>query len=115
MSLPPLPNPEDEVIHIHSVIRGRLDPLSRYQITKKLNDGELSIEDKFWYNGMSDWEQLGTQPALKVPLQPMATPPAPIREDDRLDAIFGQLIKDSWQYHYDYEFAFFTYNKPYLV
>ncbi|MEL6346555.1 MAG: DUF4339 domain-containing protein [Myxococcota bacterium] len=81
MSLPDLPAPEQPAIHVHSKARGRLDPLSRVDITQQLGDRALSQEDLFWFNGMEGWKRLGDHPEL-LWFQAPAPAPAPAVQDE---------------------------------
>ena len=115
MSLPNLPEP-DVLIHVHSAETGRTE-LSRRQIRDQLAAGALVGTDLFWFSGMERWLPLAEHPALTdiVDAAPAAAPAPepPARDahresaltDDALDAVFGELVQQSWQYHSDQSFA----------
>ena len=125
MSLPDLPGP-DVLIHVHSSGEGRTE-LYRRQIRDRLAEGTLRGADLFWFSGMESWQPLEQHPGFTELVDsapaPEPTPePAPEptiassppardahREsnlsDDELDAVFGTLIEQSWQYHSDQSFA----------
>ncbi len=118
MSLPELPEP-DVRIHVHSAL-GRQE-LSRREIRDMLADSRLTDADLLWFSGMEGWQAIGSHPALidipEVPRpEPEVAQPEPevaqradYREsdlsDDELDAVFGELIRESWAYHSDHSFA----------
>ena len=127
MSLPDLPG-LDVLIHVHSSGEGRTE-LSRRQIRERLAQGTLDGAALFWFSGMETWQPLDQHPELTdtVAATPAPEPapehapehapepaiPPPARDahresglsDDELDAVFGTLIEQSWQYHSDQSFA----------
>ena len=115
MSLPDLPAP-DVRIHVHSAREGKLE-LSRKEIAAQLAAGDLSAADLFWFSGMERWQPIGDHPSLTTLPAPAPAPEPAARpavrdahresdlSDDELDAVFGALIQESWQYHSDHSFA----------
>jgi len=131
MSKSELPAPDAAAIHVHTP-GGTLDPMSRLDLKAKVDAGEVSTADQFWFAGMGDWVPAETKPeaeatpaaetkpeaeatpAAEVPAEKAApTPeaaetsagPAAETEDDRLDAVFGDLVQASWDYFGDHDFA----------
>lgn len=108
-TLPSLPAPDAEVVHVHTD-GGGVGPLSRRAIQAKLAAGELKRDDNFWYDGMGGWVPLSSHPELLQGLEEagMASPAAPQpgeTADDRLDRVFGQLVQASWDYYEDHAYA----------
>lgn len=109
MPLPDFPTADQEVIHVHHN-GANLGPFAGAKLTAMLDAGELSLEDPFWYPGMSDWIKLKQYPQLidhfRAAQKPTAAPPpVPQSRDDQLDAVFGKLIDKSWAYLDEYNFA----------
>lgn len=82
MGLPRLPGPNEGVIHVHSHANGQIGPLSRLELKKKLDLGELPATANVWFDGMSGWEPLETHRAalldgLGEPVRPQAASAAP--------------------------------------
>ncbi len=106
-SLPPLPSPDAEAVHVHSAA-GSLGPFSRRALKSKVSGGEINSADVFWFDGMTDWLRIGDHPALlaglDVPAVP-ATSSSNESDDDRMDKVFGGLVKESWRYFNNHAFA----------
>lgn len=121
MGLPELPGADKVAVHVHANEQ-TIGPLSRRQLKAKLDAGEIAGDDTFWFDGMADWAEIAQFPDL-VDVPEAASPaPAPAaaggapgygadgkadspEEDDALDAVFGELVKRSWEYHEDHRFS----------
>jgi hypothetical protein len=79
-TLPPLPDPGDEKIHVITDA-GKQGPLSRQALKFQVGMGSISKTHRFWYTGMDEWEIIGEHPALLdldvVGAVPEASPSAP--------------------------------------
>lgn len=112
MSTPDLPGPDSVVVHVHGA-GGQTGPFSRRQLKLRVDSGETKPSDHYWFDGMDDWIAIKTTPALlELPEEEVAPAPTPaatsdsgLSEDDRLDGVFGSLVKKSWEYHADHAFA----------
>jgi hypothetical protein len=122
MALPRLPDPDEEVLHVHTAA-GQHGPLSRRALTAKLAAGELSDEGHLWMKGMDAWDAIGDHrealaagldaaPVARAPAAPAAERVAPpssqravVLGDDELDAVFVGLVKDSWSWLSQQRFA----------
>ena len=70
-----LPEPDAPVIHVHSKQRGRLDPMSRRELARMLDKGDLAETDLAWYNGLASWTPISDIPQITTFLA--ANPPKP--------------------------------------
>lgn len=133
MGLPELPAPDQGAIHVH-VNDETIGPMSRIALKAKLDAGQVSQSDTFWFNGMADWAEIAQFPSLVdvkaedtfvpeadaptmegAPAVSQAAGGAPgygadgkadsPEEDDALDLVFGELVKESWKYHEAHAFA----------
>jgi hypothetical protein len=127
-----LPASDDPVIHIHSQERGRLEPISRRDLARQLDEGQITDKDLVWFTGLDGWKALSdvpgitTLPATAPPADEVRTLVAGIDNDidataaqegalaeaevgsegdDELDAIFGKLVEQSWDFHHQHDFA----------
>jgi hypothetical protein len=105
---PPIPTPDAESIHVHGA-SGTLPAMSRVALKARVGSGEIKLEDSFWYEGMAGWSPLAEHPGLLQGVGGAAAPApgaAPAgTEDDRLDAVFGGLVKESWSYFNAHAYA----------
>ena len=100
-----LPSPDDPAVHVHGA-SGQLGPFTRRQLATEFAAGTVSDADHVWFDGLGDWKPLGEVEGLLEGLEPTgAADAAPTTEDDRLDGIFGALVKASWNYHAEHAFA----------
>ncbi len=116
MGLPDLPAPDTRAIHVHAGDE-TVGPMTRRELKAKLDAGDFADTDTFWFDGMEGWAEIGRYPALLDLPEPEAAPPAAAsgrgadgraetpEEDDALDAVFGDLVRQSWKYHEDHAFA----------
>lgn len=97
------PSPDEAVIQVHR--NGAQEgPYDRKALAARLERGELSADDHFWFPGWSGWTRLGDHPDLTAGLTASAARPGE-SEDDRLDRVFGALVQASWDWHDDHAFA----------
>ncbi len=106
MPLDPLPGPDEDILLVHCD-GSQHGPMSRRELKTKVDTGDVGVQDHFWWNGLDGWEVIGEHPEL---FEGLATPdvPAPTpgkSEDDRLDAVFGDLIEQSWRHFRAHAFA----------
>lgn len=77
MSLPSLPAPDEEIVHLHRQGQ-QLGPMSRREIHRRVRVGEADPDDHFWLPGMDAWETIGSRPELFRDLEePEAGDPPP--------------------------------------
>ncbi|MFT5454269.1 MAG: hypothetical protein ACI9K2_000745 [Myxococcota bacterium] len=102
-----MPGPDDAVIHVHTA-EGQLGPYSRRQLAEQVESGALTTAAHIWSDGMSGWERLGDHPGFLEDLgEPGGVVPrhADESDDDYQDRLFGELVKASWDYLEDHNFA----------
>jgi len=107
MSLPELPAPDTEAIHVHGAA-GQLGPFSRRDIQDKLDAGDVKPEDHFWFDGMDGWITIASHPPLLEGLELPEAPTGPEpgeSQDDYLDSVFGDLVQASWDYFNAHAFS----------
>lgn len=107
MALPRTPRPEEVVIHVHTP-KGQVGPFSRRTLKAELDAGNVRAKDHVWFEGMEGWAVLGEHAELLEGLDAPAgaVPRAPGEsDDDHNDRIFGNLVKASWDYLYEHQFA----------
>jgi len=107
MALPRMPGPDEDSLLVHSA-EGQLGPLSRRTLKSHLDEGRVQPADHVWMKGMTEWEPIEAQPGL---FDALDAPPAEEAklpgesDDDHQDRIFTDLVKQSWDYLEDHEFA----------
>ncbi len=90
--------------------QGNKGPFDAQKLTELLTQGHVSAESWIWREGMENWTQLGqTQEfagaASAAPATSTAPTPAHVGAaldagyDDKMDGIFGDLIRSSWSRH----------------
>ncbi len=104
MSLPNLPPPDADAVHVHGAA-GTVGPLSRRAIAARLAAGELSSADNFWFDGMAGWVPLQEHPTLLEGLGAAIPAPPRATSDDAMDKVFGALVQESWKYYNAHAFA----------
>jgi len=62
-ALPPLPEPDDELVYIHAA-EGRVGPMSRRDLKAQIDAGQLTVNHHFWFSGMEGWQKIADQGAL---------------------------------------------------
>lgn len=97
MSLPPLPGPDVATL---LVSRGGTQsaPMSRRALQAAVKSGAFAPEDYFFVEGMEAWAAIGDHPALFADLAAEAP-------EDRLERVFGRLVKESWAYYDEQQYA----------
>lgn len=82
---------------------GNKGPYTQAQIAEFLGNGSLGPNHMVWREGMPNWLRIGDIPELAagaaraVPSQAAVPLPNAQNQDDYLDAIFVDLVKDSWK------------------
>lgn len=107
MPLPRTPGPDEVCLFIHGA-DGRSGPFSRRHLAEKADAGQLPGEGHLWFSGMEGWEPLSDHLGLLANLPPPggAEPRAPGEsEDDYKDRLFTDLVKASWDWLYEHQFA----------
>ena len=69
-----LPAPDDAVVHVHTRAHGSLGVISRRDLDARINQGDVSADDVFWFPGMAAWGEVRYHPELFADLLP--TPPS---------------------------------------
>lgn len=93
MTLPPFPDPEAEAVLV-SREGTQAGPISRRDLSGRLTRGELGQADHFFFHGMTEWAVIGEHPGLLVEEAPPGG-----SANDRLERVFGKLVKESWTYY----------------
>ncbi len=108
MPLPRLPQPDEACLHVHAA-SGQIGPLSRRQLAQKVASKEVSPANHFWFEGMADWATITSEPSLLENLGEPARTTDGARpgesDDDFQERMFGNLIKESWNYLSEHTFA----------
>jgi hypothetical protein len=102
-----MPAPDEDVLLVHSA-DGQLGPLSRRTLKSHVDEGRVAVTDHVWMKGMAEWLPIADQAGLLDDLD--AAPAEEARlpgesDDDHQDRIFTDLVKKSWDYLEDHEFA----------
>ena len=93
MTLPPFPAANAEAVLV-SRDGTQTGPISRRVLSERVARGELRLADHFFYQDMTEWAVIGDHPGLLV-----EAAPAGESADDRLERLFGKLVKESWTYY----------------
>jgi hypothetical protein len=96
MSETTLPGPDQAVLHVHTEA-GQLGPFSRRQLAEEVAAKRVSPQAHVWFAGLAEWQPMDRVQGLLSGLD--------VSEDDRLDGVFGQLVKASWDYLGDHSFS----------
>jgi len=107
MSLPRMPRPDEGCLFVH-LKSGREGPLTRRQLAERVQKGEFPDTVHVWFQGMESWARLSDHRSLLEDLGSSggAVPRAPGEADDEYkDRVFGDLVKRSWDWLYEHEFA----------
>mgnify|MGYP000035023173 CR=1 FL=1 len=78
--LPPLPDPDAPVVHVHTRAAGSLGTISRRDLDGRIHRGEVAPDDVFWFPGMGEWGEVRHHPELFTDLAPVG-PPASVLSD----------------------------------
>ena len=65
-----LPAPDDVVVHVHTRAHGSLGIISRRDLDARINQGDVSADDVFWFPGMVEWGEVRYHPELFADLLP---------------------------------------------
>lgn len=108
-ALPRTPGPDEMCLFVHGSQKGREGPFSRRQLAERIASGETDVEaSHLWMEGLSGWVALSEHAALFEDL-PEPTGPEPRApgesEDDYKDRLFAGLVKSSWDWLYEQDFA----------
>lgn len=93
-----MPGPDEAVIHVHGAA-GPIGPMSRRALKAEIDGGRVRRDDHVWIEGMTDWVAISAWTGLLDGLDVPAAPVAGESADDRLDRVFGQLVRSSWDYY----------------
>jgi hypothetical protein len=110
MALPRLPEPDEAVFLVHAA-EGQLGPMSRRNLVERLDAGAFPATAHLWLKGMEGWEPISAHEAelrggLDAAPEPVPSAPrAGETQDDALDRVFGDLVRDSWAWIGDQRFA----------
>jgi len=107
MALPRMPGPDEDALLVHGA-DGQMGPMSRRTLKTHLDEGRVAADDHLWMKGMGEWEPISAQEGLLDNLETAASEEARLpgeSEDDHQDRIFTGLVKQSWDYLEDHEFA----------
>jgi len=107
MGLPRMPAPDEKVLLVHGS-DGQLGPMTRRDLKQHLDEGRVQPDDHVWMKGMGEWEPISALEGLLDDLDAPAAEEARLpgeSDDDHQDRIFTSLVKQSWDYLEDHEFA----------
>ena len=81
---------------------GNKGPFTDEQMGEFLRGGNLGPDHMVWREGMPNWTRIAQVPELTggasaAPPQPQGAVPNAQNQDDYLDSIFVDLVKDSWR------------------
>jgi hypothetical protein len=112
------PGPDAAALHVNTS-QGTVGPMSRRELKAKVEAGEISGDAHIWYQELGEWTPLSqvdglldglddaaaSTAAAPATTSPSAAAALPANEDDALDAVFGSLVKQSWEYYEAHAFA----------
>jgi hypothetical protein len=90
--------------------QGQVGPMTPEALLQQVAAGQLTPDTQIWFQGLAGWIRLADHPELQGRLAqapggaPMAAP-RPSASDEEMDAVFVDLIKESWKYLQSMEFA----------
>lgn len=110
-----LPAHDAEVLHVHASGES-VGPLSRAALKARVEAGEIAATDHVWYPELGEWKPIEDVAGLLDVSAPAAAAPASSSAgaahvrgtnmtDDQLDAVFGDLVNQSWEYYEAHAFA----------
>src|SRR4051794_17612636 len=98
--------------------QGQFGPMTLDALLQGVSSGQLPADAAVWYEGLANWVRLGDHPELRDRLArsqapamaaprpaAVAAPAGPQRSDDEMDRLFGNLVKASWDYYNQNQFA----------
>jgi hypothetical protein len=94
---PPLPQGDAPAIHVQTA-QGQQPPVTAARLRELLATGALPRDTALWFQGLPGWIRAADHPELQ-PSMPRGS------ADDQMDAIFSELVKESWAYYREHELA----------
>lgn len=107
MPLPRTPGPDEAVLLVHGA-DGQLGPMSRRTLKDHVDEGRVQTSDHLWMKGMTEWEPVAQHGDLLEDLGEAVAEVAKLpgeSDDDHQDRLFTELVKQSWDYLEEHEFA----------